>query len=206
MEGEARVLQQRVEPLAVGGRRQHPLEGVRGEKDEQYEADRDQGLDGQRPGAQARRQIASEPRHRRAVHAEDQNPEKHGALVVPPHARDLVQKGFGRVRIAHHGEQREIRGHEGVGQAGKGKSDQQELGERGRPRQLHPRLVAAVRPDHRHAGLNQGDQEGEGEGEMACFRDHCASPFVIWPDRLSAFSISCQRPDFFRASATSGGM
>ena len=47
MEGEARVLEQRVEPLAVFRRRQHALERVRGEKDEHNEADRDQGLDGQ---------------------------------------------------------------------------------------------------------------------------------------------------------------
>ncbi len=68
-------------------------------------------------------------------------------------------------------------------------------------------LVAAVRPDHRHACLNQCHQESQREGEMTGFGNHRAVPILsIWPDRLSAFSISCQRPDFFSASATSGGM
>ena len=54
VEGEAGVLQERVEVVAVGGRDGEAQEGVRGGEDEAEEGDGDRGLDGEDAGAQAR--------------------------------------------------------------------------------------------------------------------------------------------------------
>ena len=55
MEGEAGILQQRVQPPAVQRRRIEPGERVGGQQDEQVEADGDPRLHRQRPRPQARR-------------------------------------------------------------------------------------------------------------------------------------------------------
>jgi hypothetical protein len=38
-------------------------------------------------------------RHHAAEQGKDQDPEEHGALVVPPDAGELVDEGLGRVRV-----------------------------------------------------------------------------------------------------------
>ena len=45
-------------------------------------------LHGEHVGLQRRRQVAPEDRDRGAEQREDQRPQHHRALVVPPHARD----------------------------------------------------------------------------------------------------------------------
>jgi hypothetical protein len=193
VEGQARVLQQRVEVLAVRRRRPDPLERVRGEQGKQQEADADQALDGEHPGAQPRRQIASEQRHRRAEQRQDQDPQQQRSLVVAPHARHLVEHGFQRVRILHHVGDREIRGHEGVHQRQEGDQHEQQLGASGGLRQLHPGGIAARRAGQRQGALHQRGQQRQDQRKMPDLDNHFAS-------------LLCQRPDFLSASATSGGM
>jgi hypothetical protein len=50
----------------------------------------DASLHGGHVGAQAGGQVAAVERDGGAEQGEDQNPQQHGALVVPPHAGDLV--------------------------------------------------------------------------------------------------------------------
>ena len=65
---------------------------------------------------QFQRQIVAEHRHRRAEDGEDQHPQQHRALVVAPHAGNLVDQRLGRMRILGHVEHREIRDDIGMGQ------------------------------------------------------------------------------------------
>ena len=69
MEGEAGILQDRVEPAAVERRRVEPEERVGGEQHEGQEADADQRLHAQHAGPERRRQVAAEhaPRRRRTA-------------------------------------------------------------------------------------------------------------------------------------------
>ena len=48
MEGEARVLEQRIEPVAFDRHRIEPIEWVRREQQEDIEAEGDRGLGGER--------------------------------------------------------------------------------------------------------------------------------------------------------------
>ena len=91
MQGEAHILQQRVQVIAIGRRRKHPLERVRGKEHEAEEADADPGLNGQCPGAQPFGDIGAKDRHRRAEYRQDQHPEQQRSLVTAPCAGDLQQ-------------------------------------------------------------------------------------------------------------------
>ena len=72
---------------------------------------------------------------------------------------------------------------------------QAELEQRRGLRHRHHRRVAPGRADHRHRPLDQGQQEGEDEREMADLGDH-----------PPASGAPRHRPDSFSASATSLGM
>ncbi len=172
VEGEARVLQQRIEIVAVEGRVDETRERVRGEQEEAEEGRGDGGLDRQDPGAQGRRQVAAPPGDHGAEKRQDQHPEQHRALVVAPGSGDLVEHRFERVRIGGHQPDREVRDDEGVHQREKGRQRQGELDRRRRDRDAHPVGPAARRADHRHDGLDQGDNQGEDEGKVPQFDDH----------------------------------
>jgi hypothetical protein len=172
MEGEARVLEQRVEVAPVDGRRKYPLEGVGGEQRERQEADRDPGLDRQHPGAQARRQIAAEARDRRAEHRQDQHPEHHGALVVAPDAGHLVEHGLGGVGVDRHVGHGEVGGHIGVHQREEGAGDEDQLQPGRRASGRHPGGIAARGADQRHHALDDGDGERQDQREVADLRNH----------------------------------
>ena len=87
MDGEADVLQHRVEVLPFDRRRIEAGERVRRRQDEQQEGGADPALNGQHVGAQRRRQVAPEHRDQRAEEGEDQHPQEHRALMVAPGAR-----------------------------------------------------------------------------------------------------------------------
>ena len=150
MEGEAGVLQQRVQVLPVHRRNGQPQEGVRGEQQEGQKGHPDHPLHGQHTGAQGRRQVASEPGHAGPIQRQDQHPEQKRAFVVPPDAGNLVDQRLERVRVLHHQPQRKVRGHKGIGQRGKGKADQQQLRRGSRFCDRHPAAPATMRPDQRH--------------------------------------------------------
>ena len=193
MEGEAGVLQQRVEIAPVERRGIEPEERVGGGEDEDQEAEPDERLNGQHPGAEGGRQVAPEGRHGGAVDREDPDPEQHRALVIAPGAGELVEERLGRVRVVGDRDDREVGDDEGLHQTGEGGRDEDELRQSRRPRQRHQPRVADPRAERRRAGLHQRHRERQDQGVMADLRDHSPpSPF--------------QLPDFLSASATSRGM
>ena len=193
MEGEAGILQQRVEPVAVGRHRDEPEKRVGGEQDEGQECDADPTLDRQHPGAQARRQVGPEDRHHGAEQGQDQHPEHHRTLVIAPNAGYLVEQRFRRMGILGDVLDREIGHHIEVRKAGKGDGEEGELPDRRhRPDRHEPRVIAPGAPKRQRA-LGDRQRQGEQQGVMADFRDHGAGAPFHWPD-------------FFRASATSAGM
>ena len=68
-----------------------------------------------------------------------------------------------------------------------------ELRQRRRPGHGDQRCAVLVGADQRHHPLDEGDQEGEDEGEVSEFGDHCATVAAV----LCALSM---------ASWASGGM
>ena len=99
MEGQCRILQDRVEAIAFDGRRVDAQERVGGEHDEEQEGEADRALYRHHAGAQFKRQVLTEERHGSTVESEDQHPEQHRAFVVSPYAADLVEQRLGRMRI-----------------------------------------------------------------------------------------------------------
>ena len=195
VEGEAGVLQQRVETLALGRRRGKPDERVGGEQDKGEESRRHQPMHGEHPCPERRGEVATEARDHGAEEGQDQHPQHHRALVVRPDAGNLVDQRLQRVGVAGDERDREVRDREGVDEREEGGGHQAELEQRRRLCDRHHRRIASGRADHRHRPLDQGQQEGEDEREMADFGDHSAPSGA--PRHL---------PDSFSASATSLGM
>ena len=91
MEGQARVLQHRVQPLAVRRRGGGAQEGVGSEQDEAEKADRDHALHRQHQGAQGWGQIVAETGDRGATQRKHEHPKQHGAFMIAPNAGDFVK-------------------------------------------------------------------------------------------------------------------
>ena len=193
MEGQAGILEQRVQALALDGRRIEPQERVRGQDDKCQKTDADQPLHRQHPRAQGRRQVTAERRDHQAVDGEDQHPKDHRALVVSPHTGNLVEHRLQRVGILGDVRDREVGNDERPGQAPEGQGNEHELTGRRGPPQLHQPRIAALRTDQRQRSLDYRQAERENEGVMSNLRDHGLAPPFHWPD-------------FLIASATSGGM
>ena len=92
MEGEAGVLQDRIEIAALERRVGNAQERIRGGEDEEMEGRGDPGLDGERIGLEHRRQIVAEGGDQRAEQGEDEDPQHHRAFVVSPHAGEPVHE------------------------------------------------------------------------------------------------------------------
>ena len=193
VECEAGILQQRVEIAPVERRGVEPEEGVGGGDNEDQKAETDQGLHGQHPGPEHRRQVAPEGRHGGAVDRENPDPEQHRAFVIAPCAGELVEQRLGRVGVVGDRHDREVGDDEGLHQAGQRGRDEGELRHRSRPGQRHQGAVAEPCAERRRCGLHERHGQREDQGVMADLRDHSVpSPF--------------QLPDFLSASATSRGM
>ena len=95
---------------------------------------------------------------------EDQHPQQHGALVVPPHAGDLVEQRLGRVRVGPHVLDREVGRDVGVGEGEEGDGEQGELGERGRLGDLPSGAHRGVRAPGRQRHLHQRHGRAPGRG------------------------------------------
>ncbi len=160
------------------------------------EGDADAGLHGQHVGAQRGRKIAAEEGDGGAEQGEDQHPEQHGALVVPPHAGDLVEQRLDGMRVGPHVLDREVGSDVGVHEGGEGDGDEAELGERGGLGDLHEAGVAGAGAPGRQRHLHQRHGEREQDGEMSDLDDHGVIPRPgsrVWgrtacgnPDRCSA--------------------
>src|SRR5689334_14588949 len=112
--------------------------------------------------------------------------------MVPPHAADLVDQRLQGVAVVGHRQDGKIRNHEGIGQGGKGQADKNQKAHGGtgcraaRQTRFGPRAHQARDCHH------QRQRQREAQRQLAQFAYH------LLP--------SCQRPLFFKASTTSGGM
>ncbi len=79
-----------------------------------------------------------------------------------------------------------------------GEANEAELRQRRVVGERHQGKLAARGADEGQARLQQRHEERQDQGVVAELHDHRDAPFL--PD------VSCQCPDFFSASATSGGM
>ena len=192
MEGEARVLQQRVQVRAIDGGRVEPDEGVGRQYDEQREDGTDEPLHAQHARFEAVRQIAAEGRNAAAEDGQDEDPQQHGAFMVPPDAGDLVDHRLGGMAVLINVDDREIGRDEGVGQRREGSGEQDKLQACGTGGHRHQAGIVQLRAVQTEGCLGEGNRHGEHENEMAKLGDHSPVSFH-WPDALSA-------------SATSGGM
>ncbi len=89
-----------------------------------------------------------------AEQREDEHPQQHRAFVVAPHPAQLVQQRLHAAGIRRDIGQREVADRIGVHQHEKGDRDEEELGERRRPRPAHQCRIVARRADERHHACN----------------------------------------------------
>ncbi len=202
MDGQPDVLQHRIEVPALDGRRQQTQERVGGSDDESQKGEADPALDGEDQRLQPVGQIAAEGRHKGAEEREDEDPEEHGALVVPPDAGDLVEQRQLRVRVLGDVEHREIGDDMRLYECGEGQGDQQEQRQRSRRRHGHQVAVVLQRAVERDGRLDQRQKQRQHQCEMAKLGNHFACAALAATLSL----VSPQRPCAFSASTTSLGM
>ena len=159
VEGERRVLKDRVQPLSVEGGRVDADERIGGRDDEKEKGRRDRALHRKHVGLELPRQIGAIGRDARAEQREDQDPQHHRTLVVSPHARDFVEQRLGRVGVAPDIQDREVRGYVSDRQRSEGNRHQNELHLRRRGGDGGKLRVAQPRADQRQRGLHDGDGE-----------------------------------------------
>ena len=197
MRRERRVLEDRIEALAIERRRVETQERVRGEQHEGEKTDPDQPLHRQDPGLERGRQVGPEQRDGAAVQREDPHPQHERALVIAPRGGDLVDQRLGRVRVGRDVDDREIGRGEGVDQRAERHADEHELAERGGAGERDQTGVAARRAPQRQRALHQRQAERQDQGVVTDLDDHGFSP---------APAVCRQTPARFSASATSGGI
>ena len=194
MEGERRVLQNRVQAVALDRWRIKPPERIRRQHDEGQEGKADRALNRQHPRPQLQRQITAEDCHGAAIYSQNQYPQNHRAFMVSPYATDLVKQRLGRMRICSDILYREIRDDVGVCQNRKGKGDERQLQHRRGNAGPHQRCITAMRANQRHKELIERHTGGKDQRKMSDLGDHCSAPFPSFT------------PFSFKLSANSRGM
>ena len=148
MEGERRILQDRVEPVPVGRRRIEPHERVGRGDDEEQKGHGDRGLHGEHVGFELGGRFVPNSATAAPNSARISTHEQHRAFMVPPDARDLVEE-----RLRPNGScpdvgDREVRRHVGVHQRRERDRDQQKL----QARPARHRRQSSVRGGARPSG------------------------------------------------------
>ncbi|MDQ1093600.1 hypothetical protein QE400_003013 [Xanthomonas sacchari] len=174
MDHQAGILQQRIEIAPFQRCRQQPCERVGGEQQKRQEADADQRQGTDHPRDDLGRQPPRIQRHRAGPQRQDQRPQQQRALVRTPHRGVAVHQRQQRVGVLGDIGDREILGHERMGEDGEGAGDQRQLRERRRPRHAHPARIAALRAGQRQHGLQHGGEQGQDQQELANLRQHGA--------------------------------
>jgi hypothetical protein len=180
MDDHSRVLQQRVEIAAIRRQRNHPLEGIRGEQEEQQKADADEPHDRYHARQQRQGQIAGEHRYREAPAAEHQCPQEQRAFVRSPRRGDAILQGQLRIGIGGDVLHGKIIADERPRKTYECHRDQQRLGPRRWPRQRHQARCADRRAEQRQRPLHQRDQQREDHREVPEFRNHRAPLAGSW--------------------------
>ena len=172
MEGEAGVLQDRIEILAFERRVGDAQERIRGDQDEEVKGRRDPRLHRKRIGLEHERQIGAEHRDQGAEEREDRHPQHHRAFVIAPDAGEPIDQRHLRIRILVDIDHREIRRDVAIAERAERHRDEEELRERRRRRHAHQREIVAARADDRHRALNEGQAQRQHQCVMAEFGNH----------------------------------
>ena len=189
MHREADILQDRIEIAAFGRRVRDARKRVRGDENEQIERAGDPGLHGQHIGLQACRKVGAEQRDQRTEQREDQHPQEHGALVVPPYAGELVDQRHRRVRILEDVQHRKVGSDVAGGQRSERGSHEHELRQRRRARHAHQCRVVGARAPERHGRLNQRERERKNERVVPELRRHFARSLGRAGEAIAAFRL-----------------
>jgi len=177
MEGEAGVLQQRVQARAVQRRRPDSLKRIGGEQGEGEETGPDHRLDGEHAGLEGLPQTAAEHRHHRAEQREYQQPQQQRALVVPPHAGQAVEQRLQRMGVLRDRRDREVGDDIGPGERGERDCGEDELPERRMPGEVHQCRLLPGGAVERQCRLQQREAQRQREREIAEFGRHDPSAF-----------------------------
>ncbi len=134
-----------------------------------------------------------------AQRGEHQHPQQQRAFVRTPRRRDPILQRQLRVRVLGDVDDGKIAGGEAPRQASERQRHEEELRARRRLGESHQDRVAPMRADQWDDALDDGDEEGKDQGEMAEFGDHLALLNVETDMPLSFWAFSM-------APAASGGM
>ena len=146
-------------------------EWIGGRQDEQEECDGDGALRREGVGAKPRRNRVPRQGDHGAEQGEDQDPEEHRALMVPPDAGQLVDERLRRMRVLDDVEDREI-GRDVSGREGRERQHAGEHGERRRSGDVHEHRIVGARTPQRHGELHERQSERQRQGEMAGLDQH----------------------------------
>ena len=200
MEGERRVLQQRVQRIALERGRIQPLERVGGKDGEGEEHHAEQALRGHGRGLEPERQ-AARARQERAEPGQDQTPQHQRALVAAPGRGDLVEHRLVGVAVGRDIGDREVGGRERLDQGGKGQGHGGRAGPGRALRGTGQHRTAAQAAGDGHARLQCGQRQGQDQGEGAQFNSH-----VVGAPAAAAPPSGRHSPLALSRSATSRGM
>ena len=197
MEHHAGILQQRIQIAPFGSGRDQPGERVRGEQQEQQEADADQAHHRQHARGQRVGKIARKDRYGAAPAGEHQGPQQQRSFVQAPAGLDAVVQWQFRVRVGGDVLHRKVVGCERPCEARERDCDQHELHPRRRPCQRHHPLAVERGAQHRHDALRGGDQQRQDQREVTELGDHlsvfvsCRLGIVIPFLALSIAACAC---------------
>ena len=96
--------------------------------------------------------------------------------MIAPDTADFIQQRLVGMGIGNNQIQREIRGHKGIGQRGKGNRHKRELQAGRRAGNRHPRAPIFMCANHRHNHLERSHGKGQNQSKMAKFNDHLCPP------------------------------
>ena len=108
VEGEARVLQQRIQPLPFLGHRRKPRKRVGRQQQESIKTKANKGLPRQR---RQHRRLGQAPFHHRdkaAGQPHHRHPQQHRAFMIAPGSGKFIQQRLGRMRVHRHQLDRQI--------------------------------------------------------------------------------------------------
>ena len=176
MEDHAHVSQQRVEPLAVGGRRGERDEGVAGTGQQHQEKalERQEKEPEEHPGGRLQGLVAGGAGKDRPGQGQDQAPEQQGTGLPGPESGDRIKKRQQAVGIIRDIGQGKVPGEQAAQKRGRGAGHQ----ERGRVlAALQPGEFAPLSAPGFQAGqgpAQKRDEHGQEQGEVRCQIHHAS--------------------------------
>ena len=172
MDDQPRVLQQRIQIIAIRRDREQPLKRVGGEQHKQQKADADRAHDADHPGQKRQRQAPAVKGHGDGPAGQHQRPQQQRTLMRAPHRREAVHKRQHGVGIVRDIGDREVIHNEAPGQDAERERHEEELQASRGPGQRHPGDIAALCPPDREYRLDDGHRQRQDQRELSELRGH----------------------------------